>query len=148
MPQDIQVNITHTTWIHCLNGTMIPNDILKSCEDMADEVTGDIVVEFSVGRHLPGHYHYDYDNEVWHDEEGYVLNDEGDWVEDPEWSWPTHLTDYRYREDGTEQVPASFVAHDIAQATSLEAAIAIAEGADAIIRDLKAEVARLKEVKK
>lgn len=106
--RDIQVNITHTTWVRCTNGTTIPNDILCSVQDTADEVGGDIVVEIKTPllhnreRNRTVRYHFDYDNDVWHDEEGYAMDEDGDWDEDPEWSWPTHLVDDTHRDDGTE----------------------------------------------
>ena len=105
--KDIQVNIFHATWCRCLNGTAIPNDILRSVQDTADDLHGDIVAELSVRG--PGHkskYHYDYDNAQWHDEDGFILLEDGDWAKDPDWSWPKHLVDDQHREDGTEQVHA------------------------------------------
>ena len=97
---DVQVNITHTTWIRCSNGTTIPNDILRSVRDFADMVSGDIVAEFTVRDRKYGteRYHYDYDNDVWHDTDGYELHEDGDWSEDVGWQWPKHLINYNYAE--------------------------------------------------
>ena len=64
--KDIQVNITHITWVRFGQGTTIPNHILESCVDFADSCTSDIVVEFKSSFADPNklvQYHYDYDNE-------------------------------------------------------------------------------------
>lgn len=114
---DVQVNITHTTWIRCANGTTIPNDILRSVQDFADQVGGDIVAEFTTRHRRYGvdRFHYDYDNEEWHDPESYKLLEDGDWAEDPEWSWPKHLTDFGHLEDGADKLETAIAERDNAQ---------------------------------
>lgn len=111
---DVQVNITHTAWIRCANGTTIPNDILRSVQDFAEMVNGDIVAEFTTRSQRYGvdRFHYDYDNEVWHDPEHYELCEDGEWREDLDWSWPDHLVDDSHMDDGTDSVPAAILAKD------------------------------------
>lgn len=115
--QDIQVNVTHTTWVRCLNGTTMPNDVLRFVQDFADELHGDIVAEFTVRdrKYGVGRYHYDYDNEVWHDTDGYELLEDGDWSEDIGWKWPEHLIDDHYKDDGAEKLAMTIAERDHAQ---------------------------------
>lgn len=82
--KQIEVKVTHTTYVSCANGTTIPNDILKSVEGIAEEVNGDIKVELpEFGLADKGPYHFDYDNDEWHDKDGYKLCEDGEWREDP-----------------------------------------------------------------
>lgn len=106
--REMQVNIKHTTWVRYGNGATIPNNILTSVQDEAEERMHDIIAEFKGSFADPNklvQYHYSYDEEEWHDEDGYKLCHDGEWREDPGWEWPAHLTTDG-QDDGTPRTTA------------------------------------------